>query len=200
MVDHILKELTTTLNDLERTEYLKPTIAKFNEKLDELISEGLSRSEAYIMVLDYLTEIMKESQENVEKIIQRKIREGKISSASQTRVAVAGLNFQRIITYALIQNVLVGNLPKVIVALRPKQSKYKKIVEKYMKITVGNEIQKPDVDILVFDPNSESTPFVIYSCKTSLRERAGQTYKWKLLYEMATSKCKYIEYSDKLSY
>jgi len=193
MVDPVLTELTTTLNNLKSREYLKPTIAEFNEKLGKLVSEGFSKSEAWVIVLDYLTEIMRKSQENVEKIIQRKIRNGEIRDASQSRVAVAGLNFQGIITYALIQNILLGNLPKVIVAFRPKQSKYKKFLEKYTEITVGNETQKPDVDIMVFDPNNESSPVVIYSCKTSLRERAGQTYRWKLLYEMATSKCEYIE-------
>lgn len=195
MVDPILAELTTILNNLKNREYLKPTIVEVNKKLDELISEELSKSEAWIIVLDYLTEIMRKSQENVEKIIQRKIRDREIRNASQSRVAVAGLNFQSIITYVLIQNILSGNLPKVIVAFRPKQSKYKKILEKYTEITVGDETQKPDVDIMVFDPNTESAPVVIYSCKTSLRERAGQTYRWKLLYEMATSKCEYIEYS-----
>jgi len=193
MVDSVLTELIATLNNLKSREYLKPTIVELNKKLNELISEGFSESEAWIIVLDYLTEIMRKSQENVEKIIQRKIRDGEIRNASQSRVAVAGLNFQGIITYTLIQNILLGNLPKIIVAFRPKQSKYKKILEKYTEITVGNEIQKPDVDIMVFDPNNESTPVVVYSCKTSLRERAGQTYRWKLLYEMATSKCEYIE-------
>jgi len=193
MVDSVLTELIATLNNLKSREYLKPTIVELNKKLNELISEGFSESEAWIIVLDYLTEIMRKSQENVEKIIQRKIRDGEIRNASQSRVAVAGLNFQGIITYTLIQNILLGNLPKIIVAFRPKQSKYKEILEKYTEITVGNEIQKPDVDIMVFDPNNESTPVVVYSCKTSLRERAGQTYRWKLLYEMATSKCEYIE-------
>lgn len=196
MIKNILVELNSTLNNLERREYLRPTIKEFNRKIGGLIKDGYSKSEAYILVFDYLTEIMRRSQKGVEEIIQNKIKMGEISDASQSRVAVAGLNFQGIITYALIQNILLDNLPNVVVAFRPKQSKYKKLLEKYTEITVGDETQKPDVDIMVFDPNNESAPIVVYSCKTSLRERAGQTYKWKLLYEMATSKCKYIEKSD----
>jgi len=34
----------------------------------------------------------------------------------------------------------------------------------------------------------EKSPVLIFSVKTSLRERAGQTYKWKLLMDIATSK------------
>lgn len=196
MPDTVLKELTTTLENLESREYLKPTIAEFNKKIEIFIRDGLSKSESFTKVLDYLTEIMRKSQKNVEKIIQRRIENGEIKDASQSRVAVAGLNFQGLITYALIQNILLGNLPKVIVAFRPKKSRYKIILERYTKITVGDEIQKPDVDLMIFDPNREDTPIIIYSCKTSLRERAGQTYRWKLLYELATSKCKYIEKSD----
>lgn len=198
MEESISTELRTTLNKLSRGEYLKPTIAEFNNKLKELMDNGLSDREALIAVLDHLTEIMRNSQEHVEKIIQGKITTGEIRDASQSRVAVAGNNFQRLIIYALILNILRDNLPPVMVAFRPKQSKkYRKILEKYTKITIGDEIQKPDVDIMVTEPNNENTPVVIYSCKTSLRERAGQTYKWKLLYDMATAKCRYNkEYHD----
>ncbi len=194
----VLKELKENLNKLKRRGYLKPTIKKYEEKVDKLIKEGIADSEAHarILVLDYLTEIMRESQGEVEKIIEEKLKRGLISDPSQTRVAVAGSNFQGLVAYALIQNVLSGNIPGVIIALRPKQSKYREVLERYTLIMVGDEYQKPDVDILMFDPTIEEKPVIIYSCKTSLRERAGQTYKWKLLYEMATTKCKYIVQSD----
>lgn len=50
---------------------------------------------------------------------------------------------------------------------------------------------------------NELTKCFIISLKTSLRERAGQTYKWKLLLEIATSdnyiKEKYnIKYENKI--
>ena len=198
MVQLILKELNKNLNILRKRDYLKPTIEKYEEKVNELISQGIAKSESHarILVLDYLTEIMRESQKDVEKIIERKMKEGRIKYPSQARVAVAGFNFQGLVTYALIQNALLDNIPKVIIALRPKQSKYREILERYALIMVGDESQKPDVDILVFDPTREEKPIVIYSCKTSLRERAGQTYKWKLLYDMATTKCKYINQSS----
>ena len=54
---------------------------------------------------------------------------------------------------------------------------------------MGSETQKPDVDIVIFTQKSNGLidKSIILSLKTSLRERAGQTYKWKLLLEIATS-------------
>ena len=56
-------------------------------------------------------------------------------------------------------------------------------------INVDGEIQKPDCDLVIYSKNSDDTlkKCMILSLKTSLRERAGQTYKWKLLMEIATS-------------
>ena len=36
-----------------------------------------------------------------------------------------------------------------------------------------------------------------FSCKTSCRERAGQTYKWKLLSDLASCDCDHKEGNDK---
>ena len=137
---------------------------------------------------------MKSSKKDVEKLIDDRIRRGEIKNKEQTLKSVAGHNFQGIVSYTLICNVLVSNLPELVIALRPKQSKkYGKKLEKYTKIYVGNEAQKPDVDIMIYDPTNNDSPVIIYSCKTSLRERAGQTYKWKIMYDLATTNCEYIK-------
>jgi len=59
------------------------------------------------------------------------------------------------------------------------------------------EQQKPDCDLIIYsyhtsakisDGNNQEIPYpkcIILSLKTSLRERASQTYKWKLLLEIA---------------
>ena len=96
------------------------------------------------------------------------------------------------VAYALVRNVMLGNLLPMYVALKPKRHP---IVEKYATIQVADEIQKPDIDLLVYGQNPKS-PIVIYSCKTSLRERAGQTYRWKLLLDLASCTCPYIERSQ----
>ena len=56
-------------------------------------------------------------------------------------------------------------------------------------IKVGDEIQKPDMDLILYSlkENKDLDKCMIISLKTSLRERAGQTYKWKLLMEIATT-------------
>lgn len=56
-------------------------------------------------------------------------------------------------------------------------------------INVGEETQKPDMDLAVYSLNEDESlkKCMILSLKTSLRERAGQTYKWKLLMEIANS-------------
>ena len=61
--------------------------------------------------------------------------------------------------------------------------------DKIATIKVGNETQKPDVDLIIYTKKEDITidKCIILSLKTSLRERAGQTYKWKLLMEIATT-------------
>jgi type II restriction enzyme len=64
----------------------------------------------------------------------------------------------------------------------------RRILGEYAEIHLGDEVQKPDMDVVVYSPQQE-TPITLLSCKTSLRERAGQTIKWKLLLDLATSRC-----------
>ncbi|CAH9017537.1 hypothetical protein NURINAE_00429 [Candidatus Nitrosacidococcus sp. I8] len=54
---------------------------------------------------------------------------------------------------------------------------------------MDRETQKPDMDLVLYREDSHHylKDIMIISLKTSLRERAGQTYKWKLLLEIATS-------------
>ena len=61
--------------------------------------------------------------------------------------------------------------------------------ESNISITVDGETQKPDCDLIIYSlkENQDLKKCIILSLKTSLRERAGQTYKWKLLMEIATT-------------
>ena len=56
-------------------------------------------------------------------------------------------------------------------------------------IHISGQTQKPDIDIIVFQrlADNQIGRCLFLSLKTSLRERAGQTYKWKLLLEIATT-------------
>lgn len=54
----------------------------------------------------------------------------------------------------------------------------------------GGDIElSPDADIVYYDPDDETSPIFILSCKTSFRERMAQSGMWKLLFEAARYKC-----------
>ncbi|MCG2693412.1 BsaWI family type II restriction enzyme [Candidatus Parcubacteria bacterium] len=145
----------------------------------------LKEKDALIVILDYLTEVLLNSKDGVFKMIKKRGKD--IQQASKS---AAGNNYQALIAYALNRNIEAGNLPKnLVVALKPKKHP---LVEEYTSIKVGKEIQKPDIDVLIYQEKPK-TPLIVCSCKTSLRERAGQTYRWKLLLELATADPKHLQ-------
>jgi|LFRM01.1.fsa_nt_gb type II restriction enzyme len=178
------------INKLEKMEYFSPTATVYKQKFNNLLSEGLSNKEANLQILNQLTSILVESQNGVEDIINNKINNGRIKDDKQARKAIAGSNFQSLVAYALAQNVICGNIDQgVVVNVRTSNHE---LIKKYAAIKVGDEnSQKPDSDVLLYK-NDSSSPIINFSCKTSLRERAGQTYRWKLLVDLATCNCEHI--------
>jgi type II restriction enzyme len=167
------------------------------------IKEGLeakTKKIGEINALDYLTEIMQKATSKVEVLIQERIKTGIISSADQARKTIAGNGFQGLAAYSLIKlqekNMLNPNLA---ITLKPKKHP---LIEKYATIKVGDDVQKPDIDLLIYHyQKPEKYPVIIYSIKTSLRERAGQTYRWKLLMDIVSSNdCKSIKEKYSLVY
>jgi len=171
---------------IERSYYMYPILETYWRFKDKHGS---------INVLNYLHDIMRCSQSKVEELIKSRVIAGKIKDPNQARKTVAGNSFQFLILYTLIENIEVRNLPDNLIVLKTKQHK---ILDEYATIEVAGETQKPDIDLLVFTENKKH-PIVIYSCKTSLRERAGQTYKWKLLVEI-TKKCPQLKKEYQLKY
>ncbi|WP_448517913.1 BsaWI family type II restriction enzyme [Rhodoflexus sp.] len=177
--------------DVEGRYYFDPIKKNFEKKVKEVGAEK---------AISYLTEIMQSSTAEVEKIIQKRIKSGEINDASQTRKAVAGNGFQGLVAYALIFLQSEGLINKdLVITLKPKKHK---LIEDYATIQVGDDVQKPDVDLMIYhNKKLEKAPVLIFSIKTSLRERAGQTYKWKLLMDIATSKdCMQIKQKYGLSF
>lgn len=173
----------------ENTEYFKPSVTQYNQELQRLIAQNQDEKLSEKLILNNLKRILWNSQDGVTKIIDERILKGEIRDAAQARKSVAGNNFQRLVAYSLARNVVIGNITgKIFVATTSKD----KILEKYATIHVGydGDIQKPDSDILLYSDN-EKEPLINFSCKTSLRERAGQTYKWKLLMDIANCKCEH---------
>lgn len=177
--DGAVSAIRDSMEGMLSRKYWEPTLNSFNGQLREIMAKkGLTKKDALIVILDYLAEVLGDSEPEVMKIIKERKKDIK-----QTRVSVAGNNFQALVAHSLMENVLVKNLPPINVVLKPKKHP---IIQKYATIKIGGETQKPDMDILIYQ-NKPNTPLVVCSCKTSLRERAGQTYKWKLLVDLATA-------------
>ena len=180
-----------TISEIEDRYYFTPIKKELEAKAKKI---------GYIKALDCLTEIMQNATSKVEKLIQDRIKKKIISSADQARKTIAGNGFQGLVAYSLIKlqekNLLNPNLA---ITLKPKKHP---LIEKYATIKVGDDVQKPDIDLLIYYyTKPEKYPVIIYSIKTSLRERAGQTYRWKLLMEIVSSDdCKSIKSKYDLTY
>lgn len=166
--------------------YYMPII---KQKVDDWVASTKSPSIGWIEVLNHLNEILRDSQNDVENLLDARVATGKIKDKSQTRKSIVGNAFSNIIVYIFIQNKLVENLSGGIYITSKKANILG--FEKISTINVGDETQKPDMDLVIYSlkENLELNKCIILSLKTSLRERAGQTYKWKLLMEIAMSDC-----------
>lgn len=172
-------QIKRDIESLSSRTYWGPTRLAFNSKLRQIrYGLKLNKQQALIHILNYLEEILRNSERGVMRMIKKSGKDIK-----QSRVSVAGNNFQALVAYALMLNVFYKNLPQIRIVLKPKSHP---IIENYAVIKVGDEEQKPDADILIYQ-DKPKTPVIFCSCKTSLRERAGQTYKWKLLLDLATA-------------
>ena len=187
-----IRKCTTLLNQISKKEYFrifKRTIDAEIQNLERIkISSGMSQSnaerEAYKDILNYLSNVLQNGQTNIDAHINNKIQNGEISNADQARKSVAGNLFQQSIAYLLAKNVILGNITKPIIVT----TSVKSLLDQYAQINVNGDVQTPDSDIIIYSETTNS-PILNISCKTSFRERAGQTYKWKLLFDLATCTC-----------
>ncbi len=138
--------------------------------------------------LDYIHDILRDSQAEVEKLLVERKSRGEINDISQARKSIVGSAFSNCLIYIFLKNKESGFiLPNIFVTNKTRDAKFESLIT----IQVGEETQKPDMDLIFYSetPNKELFKTMVVSLKTSLRERAGQTYKWKLLMEIASSDC-----------
>ncbi|NPA13001.1 MAG: hypothetical protein GXO45_03325 [Aquificae bacterium] len=166
------KELQKEKLKLENNENLKKSLEILNDYIEKY---------GEIKAFDFLFDVMEKSKPFVEELLNERKKQNPKYNKDQARRKIAGENFQFLVLYLLILNIEKGNLPTDLIVLKTKKHK---IVDKYATIKIANETQKPDMDLVALSED-ENKPIVIYSCKTSLRERAGQTYRWKLLVDIA---------------
>lgn len=192
------KECKKLIDKLERKPYFSAALEVYDDVIEELvkefIDEGMENNEAehkaHITLMSLLTDVMRKAEPKVEAVIQKRVADGEIDDPNQARKSAAGNVFQQMVAYCMAENIINGNLhPRLVV----KMSGFKDIIDQYASIRIGDDVQQPDTDVLVYDPDDEESPIVIFSCKTSLRERAGQTYKWKLMCDLATCKCEHMK-------
>ncbi len=185
-------ECNRLINDIIKKPYMNAAFPAYQYILNSLITAmtnaGIQQKQAFILsqieVLSHLHDIMRNAQPLIENFIQQRISAGEIHNADQARKSIAGNLLQQFVAYNLAKNVVDGIITKPVIVTMSVQD----IISQYAAISVGNEIQKPDSDIIVYS-DSPLTPILNISCKTSCRERAGQTYKWKLLCDLATCNC-----------
>ncbi len=157
----------------------------------ELIKRRMEKSKdkksEWKIIFNYLHDFLRNSQEKVEKLLKQRKAEGTIKDIPQARKSVVGNAFSYLIIYTFLQNKIYGNL-KPQMFITSETSKIPNF-EQISTINIDGETQKPDVDLVIYSlkEDNQLDKCIILSLKTSLRERAGQTYKWKLLMEIASS-------------
>ena len=193
------KKENLTFKSIKDKYYMKPPV----HLIDYVVSKSKNKKKAWKDIFDQLHKLMTCSKEEVDKLIESRKKKGDIKDVRQARVSIAGNMFSYLIIYIFLNNKIYGNIREDIY-ITNKVSEVKDFKE-ITTIKIGEETQKPDVDLIIYTKNKDESmkKCIILSLKTSLRERAGQTYKWKLLMEIATTendiKKKYdIEYNPQV--
>ncbi len=180
----INKKERDILASIEEKYYMLPPLSLIKK---EILKNKHNKKLAWQKVLDNLHDFIRNSQNEVEKLLQKRRQQKKIKDIRQARVSIVGNMFSKLIIYIFIQNKICKSIRNDIF-ITSKLSEIKNF-DKIGTIRVGEESQKPDIDLIIYTEksNRDIEKCIIISLKTSLRERAGQTYKWKLLMEIATT-------------
>lgn len=168
---------------IEEKYYMLPSIYKVNSYISKITDKKVATSEVFKEIYNILTN----SQNEVEEMLDERVASGDIKDKKQALKTIAGSSFSNLLIYIFLLNKECGNIRSDIFITSEKSQVPN--FDSISCINVGDETQKPDCDIVIYSLNKNNTlkKCVIVSLKTSLRERAGQTYKWKLLMEIATS-------------
>lgn len=155
--------------------YMSPVLRRIDASIEK---------RGAIETLSYLHEIIVDARNNVIQIIERRKKDGHIKDVSQASKTVVGAIFSNAIVYVFLKAKESG-LIRDNIYITTNLKAFKDLIA----IKVDGETQKPDMDLVIYSEkeNGELNKLMIVSLKTSLRERAGQTYKWKLLLEIATT-------------
>lgn len=179
------------IEKLKEYEFFHPVIIEYDNKIKSYIDKGYTVSESHKIILNDVKNILDKSFPNVEKIIKNKNK-----NLEQSKKVISGLNFEKIIAYSLINNVLYENIPELIISTGKPIKEFENYIKKHLSISIYDEILKSDGDIIIFNPNIKDSTFMIISCKTSLKERCALTCFWKIAYGLSICDCQYYYLVD----
>jgi len=179
------KEENKTLESIKANPYMRKTIALVENFVKKHASKD--KKVAYLAVFDEVFRILNEAKSFVDEYLADRKAKGEIKDEKQALKSIAGNSFSSALVYIFLKNKELNNIREDIF-ITSQLSKIPSFREVSV-INVDGETQKPDCDLVIYSLNENETlkKCMILSLKTSLRERAGQTYKWKLLMEIATS-------------
>jgi len=195
------KKETKELENIKATPYMSKTVALVESFVENHASKD--PKVAYLAVFDEVSGILYDAKSYVDEYLRKRKDAGEIKDEKQALKSIAGNSFSLTLIYIFLRNKELGGIrDDIFITSRISEVPSFKEVS---VINVAGETQKPDCDIVIYSLNDDNTlkKCMILSLKTSLRERAGQTYKWKLLMEIATTdnpiKKKYnIEYNPEI--
>jgi type II restriction enzyme len=179
------KEENKILESIKANPYMQKTIALIENFVKN--HESKDKKNAYLAVFDEVFRILNEAKTFVDEYLKERKVKGEIKDEKQALKSIAGNSFSSALVYIFLKNKELDNIREDIF-ITSQLSKIPSFKEVSV-INVDGETQKPDCDLVIYSLNEDENlkKCMILSLKTSLRERAGQTYKWKLLMEIATS-------------
>ncbi|WP_330204323.1 BsaWI family type II restriction enzyme [Cyanobacterium sp. DS4] len=177
------KQEKKELNKIIKTYYIQPTLSR----IDKFVDSSKDKKEVWKLVFNELFNIITNAHKEVDLILDERIKRGEITNKQQASKTVVGNTFPFAVIYIFLHNKIIGNI-KDNIYITSELSKINGF-EDVATIKIGEETQKPDCDLVIYSVSDDNklANCLILSLKTSLRERAAQTYKWKLLMEIAIS-------------
>ncbi|CAN5431722.1 hypothetical protein BH20ACI1_BH20ACI1_12060 [soil metagenome] len=184
MAYELNKEENKTLTKIKAVPYLAETL----KQIDKFVANNVQTpKENWKLVFNQIHNILFQALPFVNEYLAKRKQSGEIQNEKQAIKSIAGNSFSQALVYIFLNNKIHENV-RSDVFITSQKSKVRNF-NKLSTINVDGETQKPDCDLIIYTytENKELPNCIILSLKTSLRERAGQTYKWKLLMEIATS-------------
>ena len=124
-MNELTKEERETLEEIKAIYYIyymQPMVQRIDEWLAQYSSEPKT---GWVKVLDQLYNILRNAQSDIEKLLDRRIEQGKIKNKDQARKSIAGNAFCNSLIYIFLQNKIYGDITFTSLHTKPKSLKLK---------------------------------------------------------------------------